>query len=356
MGVRLLLKICLTWVWAAETLREGAVISKTVLTQGGMALFGIVLGLFLGKLAISGVELGKVAEAIDGWSMAVVPAAVLVVLLSSYLRGVRWSLLWTERRVSALRLMVVENAALGLNNISPVRFLDEGVELGILTLRDRLPGSSVVATMMMCRIQDLAVTLVFIAMAVAILPELWSFTPVLAATVLFLGGWLVVLVTFDRVVRRFPLLQRIPGLLNFEAAVSALWKQKSRLVVTLSMTLAYWLLLGPVGMLVAQGTQVHLPFHVLLVTVLGALMFSTALPGLPGAVGTFEFAVVTMLGLWDIPKDQALSFAIVLHAVLFLPMTVFTVVVLPREGLGSIRALRGILRHRQTTAAGPPSP
>ena len=330
-------------------------ISKTVLTQGGMALLGIGVGLFLGKLAISGVEWGKVAEALDGWSVVVVPAAVLLVLLSSYLRGVRWSLLWTERKVSALRLMLVENAALGLNNISPVRFFDEGVELGILTLRDRLPGSSVVATMMMCRIQDLAVTVVFIAAAVALLPPLWRWAPMLGGAVLFFGGWLVLLLTLDRFVRRVSFLQRIPGLLNFGAAVSALWKQKSRLVVTLSITFAYWLLLGPVGMLVAQGTQVHLPFHLLLVTVLGALMFSTAVPGLPGAVGTFEFAVVSMLGLWDVPKEQALSFAIVLHAVLFLPMTAFTVVVLPREGLGSIRALRDVLRQWQTTAAGPPS-
>jgi uncharacterized protein (TIRG00374 family) len=311
-----------------------------------LCIMGMGFGLFLGRLALQGANWGEIRQALAGWPLWIIAVSVLLVLASSYLRGLRWSLLWTNPKVSALRLTLVENAALGLNNISPIRMFDEGLELGILTLRDQLPGGSVVATMVMCRIQDLAFTLTFIALALMFLPPLWSMAMVLVGTSLFFGGWLVILLNLELIARRFPLLRRIPGLSNFTAGVQALRKRKRRLLLTFSITAAYWLLLGPIGLLMAKGAGIDLPFHLLMVTVLGAIFFCTAIPGLPGAVGTFEFATVSLLELWDVPRSQALGFAIVLHAVLFLPMTAFTVAVLPREGLGSIRALRRILRTK----------
>jgi uncharacterized protein (TIRG00374 family) len=315
------------------------------------------LGLFLGALAIQGTHWQEVRDSLKGWSPLVVAAAVGLVVASSYLRGLRWSLLWTTRRVSALRLMLVENAAIGLNNISPVRFFDEGLELGILTLRDRLPGGQLVATMMMCRIQDLTFTLSFIVVSLAFLPRLWQYTPVVVGAVLFCVGWMVLALSFSRIVRRFPVLLRIPGLSSFEEGIRNLWGRRRRLAVTFTVTSAYWLLLAPMGLLLAKEAGINLPFHLIMVTVLGAIFFSTSLPGLPGALGTFEFAVVSLLGLWDVPKAQAVSFALVLHAVLFLPITAFTVVVLPREGIGSIKAIREIMRARQPVSVeGPPGP
>ena len=316
-----------------------------------LAIIGVGFGLFLGRLAIQGANWGEIRQALSGWPPWIIAVSILLVLASSYLRGLRWSLLWTNPKVSALRLTLVENAALGLNNISPIRMFDEGLELGILTLRDRLPGGSVLATMMMCRVQDLAFTLTFIAAALLFLPPLWSMAPVLAGASLFFGGWLIILLNLELIARRFPRLRRIPGVSNFAEGVQALRKRKRRLVLTFSITAAYWLLLGPIGLLLARGAGIDLPFHLLMVTVLGAIFFSTAVPGLPGAVGTFEFATVSLLELWDVPRGQALGFAIVLHAVLFLPMTAFTVVVLPREGLGSIRALRRMLRTKDAGKA-----
>ena len=316
------------------------------LPQTALGLLGAVLGLFLGALAIQGTHWQEVRDSLRGWSPLAVILSVGLVVASSYLRGLRWSLLWTTRKVSALRLMLIENAAIGLNNISPVRFFDEGLELGILTLRDRLPGGPLLVTMMMSRIQDLAFTLSFILVSLAFLPRLWQYTPVVLGAVLFFAGWMAMALSFSRVVRRYPVLLRIPWLSSFEEGIRGLWTRRRRLAVTFAVTAAYWLLLVPVGMLLANETQINLPFHLIMVTVLGAIFFSTSVPGLPGALGTFEFAVVSLLGLWDVPKEQALSFALVLHAVLFLPITAFTVVVLPREGIGSIRAIREILRAR----------
>ena len=131
--------------------------------------------------------------------------------------------------------------------------------------------------------------------------------------------------------------------MSLERSLVALQARKGRIAAAFGLTCAYWLVLGPMGWVIAQGAGIDLSLSKVLVTVLGAMFFATALPGLPGAIGSFEFAVVSLLNLWGIPTEPAVTFAIILHAVLFLPPTLFSIVVLPREGLGSIGAIRRMM-------------
>ena len=322
------------------------------LTQGGILVLGALLGVLLGWVALRGTDWSQVGEAMGDFPLPLLAVALALFMVSGYLRAVRWRLLWTTERVTVLRLFWIENAALGLNNISPIRAMDEPLEFGILAVRDRLPGGTIVATMMLSRIQDLAFTLLFVIVAVATLPTLLRFTPVIAVISLFFVGWLFLLLNAGWIVRRFPPLRRFPGLMSFDAAVRALRARKRRLAVAFGLTCAYWLVLGPLGWTIADGVGIDLSFHKIMVTVLGAIFFATTLPGLPGAVGTFEFAVVSLLDLWGIPKEPAIAFAIILHAVLYLPPTLFTIVVLPWEGLGSISALRQMVTRWREARSG----
>ncbi|MDP2950454.1 MAG: lysylphosphatidylglycerol synthase transmembrane domain-containing protein [Chloroflexota bacterium] len=313
-----------------------------------MTLLGVGLGTLFGWLAIRGIDWAEVRRSLADFSPLLLAGAISALLASSYLRALRWRLLWTDVRVSALRLFWIENAALGLNNITPIRAMDEPLEFGILTLKDRLPGGTVIATMMMCRVQDLAFTILFILIALISLPPVRQFSLAIVPTALFFVGWLAVLLNLGRLVRRFPRLRRIPGVLSFEQAVNALWARKRRMAMVFLATVSYWLMLAPVGVLVAHGLAIDMPFHQIMVTVLGAIFFSTAVPGLPGAVGTFEFAMMSLMGLWGIDKQTALTFAIIVHTVLFLTPTAFTFVVLPWEGVTSIGRLNSLVeRWRQ---------
>ena len=320
--------------------------------RGSAIAVGVALGLVLGTLAVRGTDWGRVLDSLDGFSRFTLTAAVAILVLSGYLRALRWRLLWTTERVSAFRLFLIEHAALGLNNLSPVRALDEPLEFGILAIRDRLPAGSIVATMMMCRIQDLAFTLLFATVAIAAVPSLLQYTPAIVFFTLFFTGWLTVLLTLDRIVRRFPLLRRLPALASFGDAIRGLWARKRRMAAAFLLTSAYWLLLGPIGWLVAREAGVELPFLQVLVVIFGAIFFSTAVPGLPGAVGTFEFAAISLLDLWGVPKEPAVTFTIVIHMVFVLVPTSFTLVVLPREGLRSLGALREVMARWQQAKRG----
>jgi glycosyltransferase 2 family protein len=56
--------------------------------------------------------------------------------------------------------------------------------------------------------------------------------------------------------------------------------------------------------------------------VLTAVGLSLILPAGPGSVGVFEAAVIVALRAYDVPQAEALSYALVLHAVNFFPYIV----------------------------------
>jgi len=139
----------------------------------------------------------------------------------------------------------------------------------------------------------------------------------------------MIILNLGWIVRRFPVTGRIPGVASFGDAVSSLWARKRRLSLTFDLTAAYWLVLGPVAWVIGRAIGIDLSlFHFTLVS-LGSVFFAAATPGLPGAVGTFEFATVRLLSAWDVPQGTALGFSMVL----FLPPVVNAMFVLPREGM-----------------------
>lgn len=316
------------------------------LFMGGWAMaLAASIGVLLGWLATRGVRWREVADTLRGTDASLVAAGFAVVLLSGFLRAVRWRVLWVGVRVRLLRLFLVEHAALGLDNLVPIRAMDEAVQLGILTLRDRLPAGTVVATMMTCRVLDLIFTLSAITVALAAVPALVRFAPAALAVAAWLAAWVLVLYNAAAILRRFPVLQRLPVVSAFATAITDVRARARRLGVAFMLTALYWLVLTPVGWVAARGVGIDLAPHEWMITVLGAIFFATTLPSLPGALGSFEFAVVSLAALWGVPREAALSYAFLLHVFLFLPPTVMALVVLPREGLGSVRALRGLERR-----------
>ena len=326
-------------------------------TQSGIALLGIGIGGALGWLAIRGADWNGVRDAIADLSPWVLGAAFGLTLASSWLRAMRWRYTWVGYNVSTVRLFGVENASLGINNVSPIRMWDELASLAMLVVRDRLPAGAVVATIVMTRAQDLVFTLSFVVVSLLSAPELTEFARPVAFVSVFFFAMLMIVLNLGWVVRRFPLFERIPGVTSFGGAVSALLARKRRLVLTFGLTAAYWLVLGPVAWVLGRAMGIELSlFHFTLVS-LGSVFFATATPGLPGAVGTFEFAAVRLLSVWDVPQGTALGFSVVLHMVLFLPPVIIAMFVLPREGMVSLAAwrdhARSVEEHRATETAAP---
>lgn len=296
-------------------------------------------GLFV-FLTVRDIDWGEVRTQLAAISPAALFAALGLTLLSAFMRSIRWRLLWVNERVAVRRLLTVEMASLGLNNVSPVRLLDEPAILTMLTVRDKLPAPTVVATLMMSRVQDLMLTLASAAIALALEPSIAE----RAGAALYVSGifvfFIVLLLNLGRLARRFEVLARIPGILSYGQAVSEVVRRKLRLAGTASLTIAYWLVLGPAAWILANGMGIEITLFQATIVALGAIFLATSLPGLPGAFGTFELAAQELLMIWGVPRELGFGFGLVLHLVLFVPPIAVGVVVLPREGIGITQTWR----------------
>jgi uncharacterized membrane protein YbhN (UPF0104 family) len=73
-----------------------------------------------------------------------------------------------------------------------------------------------------------------------------------------------------------------------------------------------------------------------LLTMTAAVNLATALPSAPGYIGTFEAPGVAVLRAFGIPGPAAIAYTLVLHLVLWLPITLVGLALLLREGLRKI--------------------
>ena len=82
--------------------------------------------------------------------------------------------------------------------------------------------------------------------------------------------------------------------------------------------------------------------------IVGIIFFATAVPAAPSAIGTFEFAMMQVLEIFGVSREAGFGFAVIAHAVFFLPPTIMAAVFLPREGLTTAGRLRDIIVDRRT--------
>ena len=310
---------------------------------------GIAVSALLGWLAIRGLDWDMVLESFAGVSITMVSLAMIVFLFANYLRAARWRVLFIDGTVSTNRLFIVQNIGIGLNNVVPIRVASEAAQLAILTLRDRVRPSVALATLGMERVLDLVVSAAILGLALLLIPEMEQFT-------LYIWGAIGVAVVSVAIVRllawgstgiKWAL--RLPFLADFMSAVRDLEKERTRLAASTAMTLVYWLLIGVTAWIIADAIHLSITPVVATVVIMGTIYFATSVPAAPAAIGTFEFAVVYVLELFGVTRESGFGFAVITHAVFFLPPTIMAAVFLPREGLFSIGRLRSALAGMRTT-------
>jgi uncharacterized membrane protein YbhN (UPF0104 family) len=89
--------------------------------------------------------------------------------------------------------------------------------------------------------------------------------------------------------------------------------------------------------LIALGFGLGLPPTAYLLTTAFANL-AGMVPSAPGYVGPFEFGALASLSLFGLSADRALSYVLVLHAALLIPVTLLGFYYLWRHGL-SLRSL-----------------
>lgn len=292
----------------------------------------------LGWLAIRGLDWGLVAENLTDVSPLLLGLAFAVFMFAGWLRAVRWKVLFTTDKISASRLFIVQHEGLGLSNVMPFRVTSEMTQLAVLTLRDGVRGATALATLGMERVVDVVASTMILGVAFFLVPEMKNFT-------IFVWGAIAFTVVAIGVVRVFvwseslSLVSRYRFLAAFAGAVKELERERLRLLVCLGVSILYWMLVGVTAWIIALAVDLPISPLAATVVIMGTIFFATAVPAAPSAVGSFEFAIVYVLGFFGIDKADGFGFAVICHVVFFLPATIIAAIFLPREGVGSFRKM-----------------
>lgn len=317
----------------------------------GRIAAGIAISVGLGWLAARGLDWSLVLDAFRNVSILMIIFAVAVFMAASYLRALRWRALFVNGEVSTNRLFMVQNVGIGLNNLVPIRIASEAAQLAILSMKDRVRPSVALATLGMERVLDVVASALILAIAFLFIPEISEYG-------IYVWGALGLAVLSIALVRilawsgnRISWTRRFPTLLSFAKAVRDLERERTRLAVSFAMSVIYWLLVGVTAWIISISFQLSITPITATMVIMATIFFATAIPAAPSAIGSFEFAVVYLLGLFGVSHEPAFGFAVITHAVFFLPPTLMAVLFLPREGIGSFSKLKSTLSERTKTSA-----
>lgn len=323
-------------------------------------IIGLVISLVFFVLALIDVKLDQVWIALQQAKYWALLPALVFYFAGVVVRAVRWRILLRPilpKETSVRETFEVVVIGYMANNVLPAR-IGELVRAYVLSLRENVRKTSTLATILVERIFDGLIMVGFAAVAILFIllfdsgalmtganHKLGTFIQQLGALVgifsaVFLGSLVVFLVVASSRERTEKLakfaLRFLPGRLreraerllkSFIDGLGSL-RSLSSLSAVFGLSILAWLL--EAGMYYTIGTWGFelkgpdgqlLPFYVYILTT-GLVNLGTLIPQGPGYVGVFEaIAKGVLVGAFGVAENPALSYVLVLHATLLIPVT-----------------------------------
>ncbi len=308
-----------------------------------------ILGLAISAVflvwALSGLSLGHVWQELRQARYWYLAPAVLVYFGAVWARTWRWQwLLRPLARIRASQLFPVVVIGYMGNNVYPIR-AGELIRAYVLRRNAGVSIAASLATIVVERVFDGLVMLlfVFVALPFAVLPG-WLHYTILAATALFGAALLGLMVAALRpsVIQFLYALVRpaIPSRLRprverllelFIEGLGSLCSPRdvamlflTSVVIWLTETTKYWILM--------HGFPFRVSFFVLMLMT-AIVNLATTIPSAPGYAGTFDAPGIKTLVTFGVAESTAAGYTLVLHAALWLPITLLGFYYMWRESV-----------------------
>lgn len=314
---------------------------------------GLALSALLVWLSIRGIEFRAVIEGFQTIRAGYLIPVVATLFLMQLLRSIRWGIILRPiEKIDQFSLFSVTSVGFLAIVSIPVR-LGELARPYLIAKKSRVPMSSALGTIFVERVLDSLTVLVIAVFVLFFIPMPPWFV---RASVLFL---LVTLALFTVIIRMIvrreatlrilaPLIGRLPE--RYAKAVNRLidrFIEGFRIVVdpgllslATLLSIVIWLVDVLAIHLLFLAFGLNLPTVAAFVLMI-VLIIGIAIPTAPGFIGNWHYFCILGLSLFGIPKTEALTFAIVYHAlsiaiviflgILFLPFNRFSISDLRRQ-------------------------
>jgi glycosyltransferase 2 family protein len=316
-----------------------------------VAAVGRRIGLVFSVLALSGFVLWALRQdaprfPTEAGDLAIVVLAIAVYAAAALVRGWRWHVILkhndvAHRRRDAYALSVVGYAG---NNVLPARG-GEVLRIVLLSMRSTARKRDVLGSVIAERVLDtVALAGLFVVLSAAKVADASAGdAQSLVAVGLLVAGACAVAV--------YLALRRRGRFQRFADTVRPLVRMSRRLMSPaglglLAATTAVWSLEGAIFWLVGQSLGLELTLIEGLFLMVLSGMFALV-PAAPGYVGTFDAGVLVGLGRVGIHGGSAVTFALLVRFVLYVPITVVGLLLLVTR-YGGLKLLR---QERRTAAS-----
>jgi len=314
---------------------------------------GIAISALLVWLSVRGIDFRGVIDGFRVIRPGYVVAALAAMTLMQVLRSIRWGLILRPiGKVDQLSLFSVTSVGFLAIIAIPAR-LGELARPYLITKKSRIPMSSALGTIFVERVLDSLTVLIIAAISLFFIPlPPWL---VRSTTLLLLATLAISAVMILMIVRReaslhvlAPLIGRLPA--RYAVAVNRLIDRfiegfrilvdPALLLFVTLLSIVIWLVDVLAIYLLFLAFGLHLPVVAAFVLMI-ILIIGIAIPTAPGFIGNWHYFCILGLGLFGIPKTDALTFAIIYHALsigivillglIFLPFNRFSVADLRRQ-------------------------
>ena len=241
------------------------------------------------------------------------------------------------------------------NNILPTGRAGELVRPYILSRETSVPFAAGFASMVVDRVFDAVTVLLLIAVALmdpnlpaTVSARTFATTTIVVVAGIAAGIYAIVFFpdfligVFETVARRVAprFEERGKRLLRSFADGLSVLKHPGRFVVIMLWALALWLTQPLAFWIMFKAIGIDAPFSAALL-VQGIIVFAVAVPSTPGFFGPFEAAAKIGLGWFGIDENLALAWALTVHVLGLIPITVIGLYYLARSGvaLGDLKQI-----------------
>ncbi|MFZ0544420.1 MAG: lysylphosphatidylglycerol synthase transmembrane domain-containing protein [Candidatus Promineifilaceae bacterium] len=310
---------------------------------------GVAISAVFLWLALRGLRLGEVAESIKEANYWWLIPSVATYFVAVWVRTWRWDyMLRPLKHIPVRRLFPVVVIGYMGNNIYPFR-AGEVLRSYVLRRQEEVPMSASLATVIVERVFDGLVMLVFVfaALPLAPLPSDSIRTLVIIASVAFFAAIVIFFALAAVPERAMQLVTWASGLFivsdrfrqplietaaRFLAGLESLRSFKNVLMIFFTSILV-WLLETVKYWFVMHAFNFHVSFFALML-MNGVVNLATTLPSAPGYVGTFDAPGIAVLTLYNVEEAIAGAYTLVLHAALWLPITLLGAFYMLRNEMG----------------------
>jgi uncharacterized protein (TIRG00374 family) len=305
-------------------------------------IFGVAISALFIWLALRDVNLEEVGAVISEANYIWLIPGVLIYFIGVWIRSWRWHfLLKPIKNIPTKRMFPIVTIGYMGNNIFPAR-IGEVLRAVFLKRREEVPISASLATIIVERIFDGVVMLAFVFLNLSELAKLTGDSGfvgniqqvAIIGTSIFIGALAVFLLAamFPQktekigtwfIVKLLPdsLEKKMLGIMNkFLGGLIALRSPKNVLMVFFTSAII-WLLETAKYWVVMHAFNFSVSFFALML-MNGIVNLATTIPSAPGYVGTFDAPGIAILTAYGIDHATAAAYTLVLHAALWLPITV----------------------------------